>query len=193
MAVDFSKLDARGLSEELQFLQLNDQFTGVPLEDEDGPAGFMIRGAISRTAQKNLNKLYAEMRRKSEAAKKRADAVTAAEAAEAAGEDTAAKLRARADALLAQATDEPEGFEGAHQAAVDEAMCYIHSAVNFTWGDEGPVGDNPVLIRKMLDASFPILKPDSDGNLRAVNMTYSKQVNEAAEEYGRFLDNLPKG
>lgn len=191
MAVDFSKLDARGLSEELRFLQINDQFTGVPLADEDGPAGFMIRGAISRTAQQKLNKVFAAVRRKSEAAKQRKDVIAAADAVDD-SDPEASKLRARAAALMEQADDEA-GFESAHQAAIDEAMCYIHSAVNFEWGPGNPVGEDPALIRRILDASFPILEPDETGKLKAVNVTYSKQVIEGADKYGDFLDNLPKG
>lgn len=192
MAVDFSKRDVRGLSEELQFLQLKDQFTGEPIEDEDGPAGFMIRGAISRTAQSKLNKLFAAARRKSEEARRRKEAIEAAEVVSDNDPD-ASKIRARAAALADKINDDEGGFEAAHQSALDEAMCYIHSAVNFTWGDEGPVGDNPELIRKILDTSFPILEPDENGKLRAVNTTYAKQVVAGAEEYGRFLDSQPKG
>lgn len=53
--MDLSRFDHRGRAEEGTFLQLHDPWDKTaPLADENGPAGFRIRGAAAKTAQARL-------------------------------------------------------------------------------------------------------------------------------------------
>lgn len=167
--MDYAAKDTRVLAEQGFFLQLKDPYTGEPHVSDNGePSGFFIMGAVSPTVQRNLGELYA----KSKKLNKELD-----------------DKRKRAEEE-GRELDEDESsaiLEKLHQDSIDNALLYILHGVEMAYGGQD-VGSNKNLIRKVLNASFPQFRTNGKGELEPINTPYTKQVIDAAEGFGAFLD-----
>ena len=77
------------------------------------------------------------------------------------------------------------GFQGAHNAMIDNAMVYIIEAVNIE--NNGKKVKTDAQIREVLDMTFPKWVTDEAGKTSIVNHPFAKQVSDAAREMDGFL------
>jgi len=103
--------------------------------------------------------------------------------------------------------DETAVLESLHEKLIDMAMPYIIRANDQMAFDGKPLGDDPALIRAVLDTTFPdmqkvldadgkvVMHRDSDGKdvpeFRMAVNTYAQQVISAAEDGSRFFGETP--
>lgn len=124
-----------------------------------------------------------------------------------------AEMQRAAKNAVEDGEDQDAAMERLHESLIDAAMKYIIKADDAMTHSGQPVGDNPEMIRKVLDSTFPEMRvvKDADGTaitqrvkgedgemidvpkFEMANRPFAQQMIQAAEDGSRFFGKTSKG
>lgn len=124
-----------------------------------------------------------------------------------------AEMQRAAKDAVEDGEDQDAAMERLHDSLIDSAMKYIIRADEAMTHAGQTVGDNPEMIRKVLDSTFPEMRvvKDADGNpltqkvkgedgemidvpkFEMANRPFAQQMIQAAEDGSRFFGKTSKG